>query len=616
MKCHPIPQQIVVAFALVLTMALAACSKPAGLSGATADVDYWTCTMHPSVHSKDPGECPICSMDLVPVVKKGGGNAAHPSGPEGEQASGVARAGDSLAGMAIDGQKPAAPNTGVSEFSVPVARQQQIGVTYTVVEKRPLQDAIRSVGMAAPDRKKEWGFVARVDGYVQKLEVTSPGERVEKGQPLMTLYSPDLRTAERELVDLLAARDRSPSPPDKASATRLIESSERRLEQWNLMEPQVAELERSRQPTEFLTLYSPFTGVVEAVPVQQGRRVTVGDRLVDVVDLSEVWVWAQFYENELSMVQAGQPVVITTAAFPGHTFAGKIGLLDPFINEAQRTAKVRIDVPNPELKLRPGMYLNVDLKVDAGERLAIPVSAVMPTGARSIVFIDKGNGKLEGRIVQLGGKFGDFYQVQGGLKEGERVVASANFLIDAESKVQGALKDFEEPPGEGFPTPVRPAAANGSGPLQPAERLYEPLIDAYLHLKDALAQDKMDEVNAHVAELGHRFDELAEASMQPADRETDHRAHLAAFKAALAPFPVATLDQARIHFGELSAQLIHLLGEARPASKERLYVLKCPMWDKSPGSWIQRSNKVENPFLGSSMPECGSTVDVIAQAAP
>jgi len=167
-----------------------------------------------------------------------------------------------------------------------------------------------------------------------------------------------------------------------------------------------------------------------------------GDHLVDIADLSVVWVWAQFYENEISFLKKDLPVTISTTAYPGESFTGKISLIDPFLNDASRTARVRIDVDNADFRLRPDMYVNVELKLDMGEGLAVPVSAVLPTGLRNIAFVDKGEGKLEPRFIELGRKYGEFYELKSGLKQGERVVTSANFLIDAEAKVQGALKSW------------------------------------------------------------------------------------------------------------------------------------------------------------------------------
>jgi Cu(I)/Ag(I) efflux system membrane fusion protein len=207
---------------------------------------------------------------------------------------------------------------------------------------------------------------------------------------------------------------------------------------------QVAELERTRKASDTLTLLSPFRGVVQSVPVEQGKSVKVGDTLVEVADLSVVWVWAEFYENELPMLQIGQKIAVTAKSYPGQKFDGTISLINPFLDEMKRTTKGRIDIPNADFKLHPGMYVNAELTMDMGEALTVPVSAVMPTGTRSVAFVDKGGGKLEPRIIQLGEKYGEIYEVQSGLREGERVVSSANFLIDAKSKVQGALKEFEQ----------------------------------------------------------------------------------------------------------------------------------------------------------------------------
>ena len=415
------------------------CSKNSA-TGKTSNVDYWTCTMHPSVREKGPGKCPICSMDLVPVMKESATPAGSSKGaPQHDHAA-------MLAGKPSDSSATSSPS---HEFVVPLERQQQIGVRYAKVERKPLRHTIRAVGLIVPDKTRNWQFVSRVDGYVQKLDVTGPGELVEKDAPLLSIYSPDLLTSEREFVELLRMRAQAKSKDARETPQRLIESAKRRLQLWNVTDQQIADLEKTRKASDTLTLLSPFRGVVQSVPVEQGKNVKTGDLLVEAADLSVVWLWAEFYENELSMLQVGQKLAITAKSYPGQNFDGTISLIDPFLDATKRTAKVRIDIPNPDFKLRPGMYVNAELEMDMGTALTIPVSAVMPTGTRSVVFVDKGEGKLEPRIVQLGTKYGDIYEVKSGLQENERVVASANFLIDAESKVQGALKAFEETPAPG-----------------------------------------------------------------------------------------------------------------------------------------------------------------------
>ncbi len=445
---------------LLLVGGLTGCSKP-GAAGKNSDIDYWTCTMHPSVHSKDPGKCPICSMTLVPVMKKDAGGAAPPipSAPSKNKAAdgksldgtGATKApGDDMKGMAgvpgMPGMKGGDMNgeEKPGEFQVPFERQQQIGVTYATVETKPLKHTIRAVGKVAPDSQRLWRVVSRTGGYVQELGVGAPGEVVKKNQVLMTLYSPELLTTQRELIDLLRLRDSAPKGPHsaRADAQGLIESAERRLRLWNVTDEQIAKIEQTRQAEESIPILSKIDGVVQALPVTQGMTIAPGNPLVDVADLSVVWVWGEFYQEELPMLEIGQEVIVTSSSYPGEQFKGQLSLVDPFIDQMKRTGRVRLDITNPDLKLKPDMYVDVLLEMNMGTSLVVPVSAIMPTGTRNIAFVDKGEGKLEPRFLELGGKFGDVYAVKSGLNEGERVVASANFLIDAESKIQGALKSW------------------------------------------------------------------------------------------------------------------------------------------------------------------------------
>ncbi len=408
-------------------------------AGKPDDVDYYTCTMHPSVKKQNPTDkCPICSMNLVPVKKRepekrsvGEPESVDPSSPTHRHTDTPARA-------QITDEQP-------TEFTVPITRLQQIGVTYATIEKRKFEHAMRAVGVVAYDKQRHWDYVTRVEGYVQKLFVFSRGEPVEKDAPILTIYSPDLLTTQNEFVDVLKMRDEARQKGNKPvldSTERLYESAKQRLRLWNISDKEVGELERSRKPEESLTLYSPFRGVVQDIGVDQGRKVMNGDHLVDIADLSVVWVWAQFYQDELPMLKRGLPMTVTTASYPGEKFQGKVSVIDPFISDTMRTGRVRIDVENPDLKLRPDMYVDVELTMDMGEGVAVPVPAVLPTGKRNIVFVDKGEGRLEPRFVELSRKYGDFYEVTSGLNETERVVTSGNFLIDAEAKVQGALKSW------------------------------------------------------------------------------------------------------------------------------------------------------------------------------
>jgi Cu(I)/Ag(I) efflux system membrane fusion protein len=422
--------------------------KPAG-------VDYYTCGMHPSMKSQIPGgKCPICGMDLVAVLQK--------SRASNLMAAGSAAGKEAAAGQGLDDPAP-------GEFTVPLQRQQEIGVTYATVTKSAFNQSLRAVGKVAYDKQRRQALVARVEGYIQKLQIFSGGERVQKNQPLMVIDSPALLIAQEELLDLLRQRDtpnsprpsaaaesgqkhapstprpspKEPSPPGLVAGDQsLLEPARRRLMLWGFTRNQLAELEQSRVARDTFTLFSPFQGVAQDVPVEQGQMVNMGDRLVDIVDLSTVWVWAEFSEDQLAMLEKGLPATINSPSFPGQKFEGKVSVVDSFINDALRTVRVRIEVANPDLKLRPDMYVDVQLTLPMAEGLAVPVRAVLPTGLHNVVFVAKGQSRLEPRFIELGGKYGDFYEVKSGLKEKERVVTSANFLIDAEARVQGALGEW------------------------------------------------------------------------------------------------------------------------------------------------------------------------------
>jgi RND family efflux transporter MFP subunit len=600
---------------VLVSLVLSGCSKPAGKTAADADIDYYTCTMHPSVHSKDPGKCPICSMDLVPVMKKASNGTNGKRNPGGMTDNGSS----SMGSMTMP--SPNQESGKSTEFTVPVERQQQIGVTYAAVIKRPIQLLIRSVGVLEPDTSKMFDYVARVDGYVQELKVNSPGQQVSQGQPLITIYSPDLRSTEQELVNLLNDRDRGGT--SRASADQLIDASKMRLKLWNVSDQEIAELERSRRPSEQLMLRSPFDGVVNEVIGRPGMSVKTGDKLVSVLDLSNLWIWAEFYENEVGLLKPDQQIDVSLPAFPNETFRGQIAVINPVIDPVKRTARVRIDIPNPKAQLRPGMYANVEVRIDDGEGLTIPVQAALPTGERMLVFLDRGEGKLLPRYVQVGRAFTifdgqaqeNYYQVLNGLREGDRIVNSANFLIDAESQVQGALKDWagEEPARE---EPASTPAMTEKSPKQSSnsnfDSVVKPVLDSYERLHELLAENRFSLVPAETITL--RKDVHSLLGIDPPSKPELYRDLVQALNRSSDQLTPNNIDQARIEFGQFSAALIALLKDFMPQLDDPLYTIKCPMWTKSPAVWVQDSMRVKNPFLGPDMPACGTLQETLQAA--
>ncbi len=321
-------------------------------------------------------------------------------------------------------------------------RQQLIGVKIGTVEMKPLEKVIRTVGRVDYDEKRIVTVSPKIGGWIEELYVDFTGRYVKQGEPLLTLYSPELvSTQEEYLIALRARKDlvKSPFPEVAASGNSLAESANRRLKLWDITDDQIKALEESGQVKKTLTLHSPFSGFVLEKSAYKGMNVMPGMALYKLVDLSVVWLYADIYEYELPFVRLGQQASIRLSYIPGETFTGKAIYIYPSLNPETRTAKVRFEFSNTYGRLKPEMYANVEIKVYLGQKPAVPEGAIIDTGLRQMAIIDKGSGYFEPREVKVGAKVDDYYEVIKGLKVGERVVTSANFLIDSESKLKEAL---------------------------------------------------------------------------------------------------------------------------------------------------------------------------------
>jgi Cu(I)/Ag(I) efflux system membrane fusion protein len=321
-------------------------------------------------------------------------------------------------------------------------RQQLIGVKFGNVEMKPLDKIIRTVGRIDYDERKIVTVTTKFMGWIEELYVDFTGRFVRQGEPLLTIYSPELvSTQEEYLIALRARKDlvKSPFSEVAASGNSLAESAKRRLKLWDITDEQIRALEESGQAKKTLTLYSPFSGFVLEKMAYKGMNVMPGMTLYKLADLSVVWIYADIYEYELPFIRLGQEASIQLSYIPGETFRGKAVYIYPSLNPETRTAKVRFEFPNPGGRLKPEMYANVEVKVRLGQKLAVPEGAIIDTGIRQMAIIDKGSGYFEPREVKVGAKVDNYYEVIKGLKAGERVVTSANFLIDSESKFKEAV---------------------------------------------------------------------------------------------------------------------------------------------------------------------------------
>jgi Cu(I)/Ag(I) efflux system membrane fusion protein len=327
-------------------------------------------------------------------------------------------------------------------------KQQLIGVKIGTVEIRPLEKVIRTVGRVDYDEKRLVTISTKIGGWVEDLYVDFTGKFVSQGEPLLTIYSPELvSTQEEYLIALRARKDLMTSPfaEISGSGNSLAESARRRLKLWDITDDQIKTLEESGQPKKTLTLFSPSSGIVLERAVSKGMSVMPGTALYKLADLSVVWVLADIYEYELPFIRLGQSAAVQLSYLPGETFTGKAIYIYPSLNPETRTAKVRFEFPNPHGKLKPEMYANVEIKVHMGQRLAVPEGAIIDTGIRQMAIIDKGSGYFEPREVKVGAKVDNYYEVIKGLKAGEKVVTSANFLIDSESRLKEAMGGMAMP---------------------------------------------------------------------------------------------------------------------------------------------------------------------------
>jgi len=356
---------------------------------------------------------------------------------------------DNMKGMPMEGAKSkrdVEPMPGMSDASsgavvVPAVARQLIGVRSALAAHATLKEEIRTVGTVGYDERGFTQVTLKTFGWVRKVFVDSIGRLVRKGEPLFTIYSPDLMVTQDEYLLALKTRAQlaeSPLDEAKAGADALVASARERLRLWDVTDTQIAALEHRGKAEPMLTIYAPSSGIIMKREALPGKYVEPGTILYEIADLSMVWISADIYEPEVAVIKVGQPGSITFAAYPEETFSGKVSYVYPTLNTEARTVRVRLELQNPELKLKPGMYGNVTLQTDAVRALVVPKEAVLETGLRQLVFMDRGQGRYEPASVKLGRRSQDSVEVMEGLKEGDRIVTSANFLLDAESKLASA----------------------------------------------------------------------------------------------------------------------------------------------------------------------------------
>ena len=368
-------------------------------------------------------------------------------GTEGKQVAGSQQGGG--ASKAATKTEPANPAEETPTVEIPTDKQQLIGVRTVQAAIRPLNRVIRTVGRIEYDERKLATANTKIEGWIEKLHVDYTGRYVKKGEPLAEIYSPELVATQQEFLNILRWAGQGQSVKDERTAMLLVkdaqamlDAAKERLRLWDISDEQIKKIETTGKPIRTLTIYSPVSGYVLQKMAVQGMRVMPGEKLFDVVDLSSVWVVSDIYEYELPLIKVGQTARISLSYFPGKEFSTRVDYVYPALAGETRTAKVRFTIPNPDGVLKPQMFTNVEIKINLGNRLTVPAEAVIDTGVRQIVYVDKGEGYFEPREVTTGLKVDELVEVTGGIKAGEKVASSANFLIDSEAQLKGvtALK--------------------------------------------------------------------------------------------------------------------------------------------------------------------------------
>jgi Cu(I)/Ag(I) efflux system membrane fusion protein len=348
----------------------------------------------------------------------------------------------------------------VPQVEITPELQQRIGVKTVKAMVKSIQKTIRTVGRIEIDEQNQATVNTKTEGWIEKLYVDYTGRYVKKGEPLVEIYSPELLATQQEFLNTKkwVGKQAIPTPQEghnhggmaetpepvtvlkqmlEKDAAATLEASRQRLRLWDMSAEQIKKIEETGQPVRTITLYSPVSGYVTQKMAVLGMKVMPGEKLFDVADLSHVWIMADIYEHELPFVKVGQTARITLSYFPGKELSSKIDYIYPTISADTRTAKIRLTLPNPQGQLKPQMFTNVEIRIDLGKKLTIPDSAVIDTGKGQVVYVDKGDGAFEPREVELGLRADGAVEVLRGIKAGEKVASSANFLIDSEAQLKG-----------------------------------------------------------------------------------------------------------------------------------------------------------------------------------
>lgn len=534
--------------------------------------EVWTCSMHPQIRQPEPGDCPICGMDLIPLSE----NTSN----------------DPL----------------VLEMTDEAVKLANVQTTIVGTSKSTTGKTLRLSGKVQADERLASSQVAHIPGRIEKLYVSFTGEQVRKGQRLADLYSPELITAQRELIE---AKRMTSINPD------LLEAARDKLRYWKIPDSTIQEIEEGEQLKETFPIYADASGIVTNRRVAVGDYVRQGGVLFDLVNLSRVWVLFDAYEEDLSNIRIGSTIAFTTPAIPNRTFTANVTFIDPVINPKTRVASIRVEVSNPGGKLKPEMlvYGTLESPTDASIALTVPKSAILWTGKRSVVYVrlpETTIPSFQFREIEIGDRLGDSYQLITGLEAGEEVVTYGNFALDAAAQLNNQtsmmnkdvmLKGADH--SEHLPdyTTIAPEAFKSQ---------LTGIVEAYLVLKDALASDNLEEAATAANDLLEKLKQV-DMSLVSGDAHLYWMEQLAAIEAHGKAIQGESQDieALRKQFDFLSQALIKSI-KVFGIEDGTYFVQHCPMaFDNAGADWLSTEEQIRNPYFGDQMLTCGIVQEVL-----
>jgi multidrug efflux pump subunit AcrA (membrane-fusion protein) len=408
--------------------------KDAPAVQAQTEAKVYICPMHPEVRSKEPGKCPICGMDLElstrPAASPPAGSASQPPAGASEQHQ--------------HGAEPATREgtTPGTTLTLTPDQARLAGVRTVAATKGRVEEKIRAVGTVEADESRVRQVTTKVAGFVEKLHVSAVGQLVQAGKPMLEIFSPELLASQEEYVRAARTAERfsqSALPEVRQGGLDLAAAARRRLELFDVPPEFIDRLERTGVVERLVTLRAPFGGYVTEKAVLEGQRIEPGMPLLTLSDLSRIWVTAQVYEAEAAVARVGRPATVLLPHDPAVNIKGRVSFVYPTLDVESRTLKVRLELANPKLTLKPGMFVNVELGGAGDAGVLVPDSAILDSGTRSIVFVERSPGEFEAREVRTGARADGHAVIRSGLEEGERVAIAANFLLDSESRLRNAI---------------------------------------------------------------------------------------------------------------------------------------------------------------------------------